>query len=352
MRCKAWSVQSEYVQRCREAKRMVRFEPVFALDTALGLMGISIEIDTRMHIVMSDRNQYRTLPSPIVCHTWNQLHRDDAVIKVFDMACTSPAATFAHMARRYDLESLTMLADVMACRDPVLQRSTRLQLGRFVGEGRRLANRRLCMRALRLSLHGTDSPYESKLRLAILRRGLPMPVINYSLMVDGRVRVLDMAYPEFRIGMEYHGMHHTAQYVDDCERLNALTAGEWKVFPVWGAMLASESAMDRYVRNVRSALLAAGGSSVVEEPKNLWFLADGRRHRKKRGRNTKVWNRCGRHAPCRTRKGRVTGAHCATQGRTVSIEPHCVKRGCTLRQSRPHCVAARCAAKLEGVPRG
>ncbi|MEK0210979.1 DUF559 domain-containing protein [Bifidobacterium mongoliense] len=282
MRCKAWSVQSEYVQRCREAKRMVRFEPVFALDMALGLMGISIEIDPRMHIVMSDRDQYRILPAPIVCHTWNQLHRDDAVIKVFDMACTSPAATFAHMARRYDLESLTMLADVMACRDPVLQRSTRLQLGRFVREGRRLTNRRLCMRALRLSLPGTDSPYESKLRLAILRRGLPMPVINYSLMVDGRVRVLDMAYPEFRIGMEYHGMHHTAQYVDDCERLNALTAGEWKVFPVWGAMLSSESAMDRYVRNVRSALLAAGGSSVVEEPRDLWRLADGRRHRKKR----------------------------------------------------------------------
>lgn len=279
MRFAAWQTQRYYLDRCHEVRRLLRFEPVFVLGTALGLMGIETGEDFMTHIAVPSREAYRNMPPSIICHTWNQLDRNDAVIRIFDVWCTSPAATFAHLAQRYSCEELVVLADRMDCRDPLLHRATAQEIERFVRCGRYLTARDLSLHALRLSLPGTDSPFETRLRLAVLKRGFPAPTINHPLLVGGRKKILDMAYIEFRVAMEYNGAHHATQYVDDCERLNALTAQEWKIFPAWASMLRDPVALDRYTANVRTALIAAGGAAVLTGPQNLWSLSDGRHYR-------------------------------------------------------------------------
>jgi hypothetical protein len=57
-----------------------------------------------------------------------------------------------------------------------------------------------------------ESPAESWVRMSIIDAGLPMPEIQYSVVVDGTERYrLDLAYPLHRICVEYDGVDfHTA----------------------------------------------------------------------------------------------------------------------------------------------
>ena len=55
---------------------------------------------------------------------------------------------------------------------------------------------------LRRSTHLADSPMESRIRVAIEDAGLPLPVLQHQL----GPYLLDMAYPELKIAVEYGGL--------------------------------------------------------------------------------------------------------------------------------------------------
>jgi very-short-patch-repair endonuclease len=57
---------------------------------------------------------------------------------------------------------------------------------------------------LRRSTHLTQSPMESRIRIAIEDAGLPMPVLQYRV----GPYFLDLAYPERKIALEYDGREH------------------------------------------------------------------------------------------------------------------------------------------------
>ena len=63
--------------------------------------------------------------------------------------------------------------------------------------------------------------------------GLPAPVLNYPVVVGGQRRLLDVAWPEPKVDLEFDGfqshMVRTA-FDDDRVRQNALVDEEWKVF--------------------------------------------------------------------------------------------------------------------------
>lgn len=76
------------------------------------------------------------------------------------------------------------------------------------------------------------SPQETRLRLLLLRSGLPMPVAQYRVTAQGRfVARVDFGYPEQRLAIEYDGVWHgRAQQVGpDRARLNRLLAAGWRV---------------------------------------------------------------------------------------------------------------------------
>lgn len=70
-------------------------------------------------------------------------------------------------------------------------------------------------RQLRTALQLADglagSPPETRLRLALRRSGLPLPVAQHRLAHGGRrIKVVDFAWPHLRFALEYDGVGHVA----------------------------------------------------------------------------------------------------------------------------------------------
>jgi len=83
---------------------------------------------------------------------------------------------------------------------------------------------------------GTDSPRESKLRLVIIRAGLPEPVIGHTVYFQGHfVGTPDLAFVKERIALDYDGSIHRDDervYNDDVERRQLFADAEWRYITV------------------------------------------------------------------------------------------------------------------------
>lgn len=105
--------------------------------------------------------------------------------------------------------------------------------------------------ALDLIREDSWSPRESRLRLHIIFAGMPEPLLNHDVYDDhGRfVGCVDLAYPDRKIAIEYHGVLHSRQYAADVERIAALRAAGWTVIEVTSA-----SRTDVVLARIRHAL--------------------------------------------------------------------------------------------------
>jgi len=97
------------------------------------------------------------------------------------------------------------------------------------------------VRSLRVALGlvraGTDSPMETRLRLLLVRAGLPEPVIHHPIFdwTGGYVGAPDLAYVSERIALEYEGDGHRtdpAVFADDIERRERMQEAGWYVIRV------------------------------------------------------------------------------------------------------------------------
>lgn len=82
---------------------------------------------------------------------------------------------------------------------------------------------------------GVDSIMETRLRLTLVRAGLPEPEVDAEVITAGRAFHVDLAYPELRIAIEYEGdQHRTDQlrFRRDITRREALEATGWRVIRV------------------------------------------------------------------------------------------------------------------------
>lgn len=181
---------------------------------------------------------------------------------------TSPASTWA-MLGDLELYDLVAVGDyfVRLFRDegyfrmnagmPPLTTPEKLVAAISVG-------RRRGARALRdaLSRIRTDSwsPMETRTRLILVDAGLPEPTLNGDVYddFDGFLGCLDLAYPEFKVAIEYQGSGHRTSrtFANDIERLERLTASGWRVIQVTSRLIFGEP--EELVRRVRAALLERG----------------------------------------------------------------------------------------------
>jgi hypothetical protein len=142
---------------------------------------------------------------------------------------TSMVRTAFDVARRAELDDAVMTLDAL------------LNLGRLSPEEvTAYAERRptwpgasRACRALALTAPGAESAMETRLRLLLIRAGLPAPVLQHRLEDDrGQTFArLDLAYVAQRLGVEYDGQHHFEGRAvrRDLRRQNALRSFGWSL---------------------------------------------------------------------------------------------------------------------------
>ncbi|WP_292697431.1 hypothetical protein [Microbacterium sp. 69-10] len=107
--------------------------------------------------------------------------------------------------------------------------------------------------AIELVREDSWSPRESAVRFHLVTAGLPEPALNVDVFDDFGLFLgcVDMAYPDQKVAVEYHGELHHAQYAADVERMAALRAAGWTIIEVTSALFARP---EELVARVRIAL--------------------------------------------------------------------------------------------------
>jgi hypothetical protein len=99
---------------------------------------------------------------------------------------------------------------------------------------------RRARRAFELVDGRSESPPESWVRVGCALAGLPAPIPQFEVVLDGRwLARVDLAWPERRLIVEYDGEHHfdELQIVKDDVRLDQLVQAGWRVIRLSAADL-------------------------------------------------------------------------------------------------------------------
>lgn len=227
------------------------------LSTGATLAGVSaaavlgtkwLDADAPAEIVRADRHSQRG----IVAHSY-QLDEDEVCL-VRGMRVTSPARTAFDLGRAVD-EPVPMLDALLAATSVKPADVVALADKRPGARGvRRLRA------ALELVDGGAESPQESRVRLLLVRGGLPKPETQIEFFDQfGRAFIrVDMGWREWKVAVEYDGVQHWAdrrQRSWDIDRIALLEAMGWTVIRVSAEMLCRPHVvLDR----VRAKLRAAG----------------------------------------------------------------------------------------------
>jgi very-short-patch-repair endonuclease len=77
----------------------------------------------------------------------------------------------------------------------------------------------------------TESPMETRIRMALHEHGLPAPHVQFEVEAGGRARRLDLAYPTVKLAIEYDGRDHREQEQahEDLLREAALVRLGWTI---------------------------------------------------------------------------------------------------------------------------
>ncbi|QAY60022.1 hypothetical protein ET475_08480 [Microbacterium protaetiae] len=133
--------------------------------------------------------------------------------------------------------------------------ATQKQLTAAVLAGRRAGKPQL-LAALPRVRTGSASRTETWTRLTLIDGGLPEPVLDHDVFDDlgAFLACVDMAYPQWKIAIEYEGTHHNddGQWQSDIDRYARLEAAGWLVIRVTRAMLFASP--HKLVARVRDAI--------------------------------------------------------------------------------------------------
>jgi very-short-patch-repair endonuclease len=179
------------------------------------------------------------------------------VTELVDVPLTSAERTAFDLARRLPwVEGVVALDAMLAAR-----LITKNGLAAYALARRRWPRVEKLLLVLVLSDAGAASPQESRLRILLMRGGLPRPVTQHVVRTAAGTFVarLDLAYPADKIGIEYEGSHHRerGQFQRDMRRLNALNACGWTVLRFGPADIRDNPGA--VVSAVRAALNRVGG---------------------------------------------------------------------------------------------
>ncbi len=169
-------------------------------------------------------------PPGIVVHTGGV--RDDEMCVVQGIDCTTAARTGYDLGRRLPFVEGVIRVDALLSATNIPVQEIAAIAARYAGAR---GIRRL-RQVLALADGGAESPQETRVRLLLMRAGLPRPSTQIRV---GRRRI-DMGWPEWKVGVEYDGAQHWTdpqQHAGDIERLEYFVGQGWRIVRVSAAHL-------------------------------------------------------------------------------------------------------------------
>ncbi|MFY1635837.1 DUF559 domain-containing protein [Solwaraspora sp. WMMB335] len=214
------------------AARLPRNAAIYGLSAAY-LWGVDLLPHRKraVPVYVAVPNKARPDPHPRIRYANLILDLDNDITSLTGMPVTTEVRT------AFDLGRSLPRADALVALDAILRRRTctTAALAAYVDvhPGRRGV--RQVRELLTLAEPLSESPMESRLRLLLHDAGLPKPTPQYEIRSpasNGGVRFVarvDLAYPQWKIAIEYEGDHHRARAVfrRDVTRFNALRAAGW-----------------------------------------------------------------------------------------------------------------------------
>ena len=182
----------------------------------------------------SDTPAEVTVPGDLRAHPGLVVHRDrlrdDEVIALRGVVCTTPLRTAFDLARGPVRDEAVVAVDGLANRH-------RFHPDRLLDLHARDRGHRGVARVpgvVALASPYAGSPMETRLRLLIIKAGLPPPCVQ-CVVQDPETRTafwLDLAWPELMIGIEYEGAPHTepGRVLRDIARHTRLVDLGWRIY--------------------------------------------------------------------------------------------------------------------------
>ena len=263
------AIQASDEWAIRRAKWFAKVRAVVALyagkqvvlygQSALQVLGVELperlQDWTHVHLMVANQTE-RTKRSDV---TWHTSSRPLEVWRVIDgMPVLNPVDHWLQLPGATLNEMVEVGDGFLRRRNPLLtldgMQARLAELGRIPGV-------RLARQALGLVRAGTDSLYETRVRLLLVDAGLPTPNVNPAVLcpASGRWYHPDMAYERAKIAIEFDGQGHVGsrQQMDiDVERRRHLQDADWLVISVTASQL---QAPKDFIRSVETALILRTG---------------------------------------------------------------------------------------------
>lgn len=241
-------------ERARALAPRLRPDQVFSHTTAAAIIGVPlprrIERDPRLHVTTIGADQALRVRGAIG-------HRAKfGTVRMTisrGVPISTPADTFVALGTLLTVDELVVVGDALVG-----------WLGWLTLDELRAAVRRRPgirgIRRLRVAIAevraGSRSPGETRARLALTRHGLPEPVLNHEVVVDGVwIACVDLAYPSARIAIEYESdLHRTdpATFKKDLTRGEHLKDVDWWLVRITGDDVGPQ--VSRFVQRIRRLL--------------------------------------------------------------------------------------------------
>lgn len=163
---------------------------------------------------------------------WRDTPATDETSRIGEMLLTTPSRTAVDLARKFPEDVAVAAIDALARAARMTVADIEMQLDRHRGQRGILQARK----TIALVDPKAESPRETALRLLIIRAGLPKPKSQYPIDNEYGVLigVVDFAWWDLKIAVEYEGVHHTDPEVvrRDIARIESMVEVGWLVVRV------------------------------------------------------------------------------------------------------------------------
>ncbi|UBQ03450.1 hypothetical protein [Curtobacterium sp. TXMA1] len=204
---RCWTPPASPTERARAVAPRLRHDQAFSHTTAAQLLGVPLprrlEADQRVHVTTIGKDQALRVRGTVGHRTRAHLA---SVVRSGTTHIVDPATTFVMLAAFLTVDELVIAGDALV---GWLNWCTVDELAAVVDRHRGGRHIRKARAALIEVRPGSRSPGETRLRLALVRRGLPEPTLNHDVVVAERwIACVDLAYPEARVAIEYESDLH------------------------------------------------------------------------------------------------------------------------------------------------